>query len=98
MSGVFKTVLIEWNEKTTERQKLQHVYALVAVAALMIAGVTSLVNYSLGQKLLLIVVLALLVLAVNMMTWALLQSFLLMRLAQNKANTKLKAKSSLKKK
>ena len=84
MNDSIKKILVEWNTKTTERQKLQQTYALIACVSLIIAGIISLINYTLGQRLLLVAILALFTLIVNMIIWALLQSLILLKI--NKIN------------
>lgn len=96
MIEAFSKVLLEWNNQTTERQKLQHTYAVICVVALVIAGVIGLVNYSLGQSLLLVAILALFVFMANIIIWALLQSLLLLKL--NNQSTKATKTSTKKRK
>lgn len=98
MNDSIKRILVEWNTKTTERQKLQQTYALIACVSLIVAGIISLINYTLGQKLLLVAILALFTLIVNMIIWALLQSLILLKINKIKDNkiTKQTSKSSRK--
>lgn len=98
MNDSIKKILVEWNIKTTERQKLQQTYALIACVSLIVAGIISLINYILGQKLLLVAILALFTLIVNMIIWALLQSLILLKINKIKDNkiTKRTSKSSRK--
>ena len=44
MNDSIKKILVEWNTKTTERQKLQQTYALIACVSLIVAGIISLIN------------------------------------------------------
>ena len=84
--------LREWSRSTTERQKLQHVYLAVAAAMLVVAGVFGLANYTLGQQLLAIAIAAAGAFLVNAVAWALLQSFVLLRIEKptSKPTTKKK--------
>jgi tellurite resistance protein TehA-like permease len=74
-----KIALNSWNDSTTDRQKLQHTYIAVAVALLIVAGVLGLINQPLGQQILAIAIAAAVVFLVNAVIWALLQSFVLLR-------------------
>lgn len=74
-----RDLLIQWNKQHGERTKLQHAYAVLAVAALLVAGLISLVNYSLGQSLLFIAIVLGLVFVANSVVWALLDTFVIRR-------------------
>lgn len=74
------TYLDKWNEVADERHKLQHTYAFGGVAMLVIAGIIGLVNYSLGQGLMVIGLLAIAIYFINGIVWALLTAFVLLRL------------------
>lgn len=80
MNKTIKTALIEWNKTTTERQKLQHTYSAIALLAFIIAGAISLMNHALGQDVLIVAIIALIIIAINIVSWALLQSFVLIPL------------------
>lgn len=60
-----------WLKSTNERQKLQTIYLSIAVVAVVVAGLFSLVNPELGQTILKIAYLAGFVWIVNFVTWAL---------------------------
>jgi tellurite resistance protein TehA-like permease len=75
-----KQSLTRWSDETTDRQKLQHTYITVALALLLVAGVLGLVNQSLGQQVLAVAIAAAAVFLINAVAWALLQSFVLLRL------------------
>lgn len=83
-----KHSLISWAQHTSDRQKLQHAYIAVAVTLLVVAGVLGLLNYVLGQQLLAIAIAAAGVFLVNAVAWALLQSFVLLRLPARSASVK----------
>ncbi len=76
--------LADWNTATDARQKLQHTYLVAALVCVLGAGLTGLVNYELGQKILLAAFLCVAVFLVNAIAWALLQSFVLLRLSDRK--------------
>ncbi len=75
-----KESLARWDEQTTDRQKMQHTYIAVAVVLLIVAGVFGLLNQPLGQQVLAIAIASAAVFLVNAVAWALLQSFVLLRL------------------
>ena len=76
-----KESLVRWNEQTTDRQKLQHAYAGVATVLVLAAGVLGLLNHSLGQQVLAVSIASAAIFLINAVAWALLQSFILLRLA-----------------
>lgn len=75
-----KTSLESWNQTTSERDKLQHLYIAVALFLLIAAGVLGLLNQNLGQQILAVAIVSAAVFLVNAVAWALLQSFVLFRL------------------
>lgn len=77
-----KFSLNAWNDTTSDRSKLQHMYIATALALLVVAGVLGLLNQSLGQQILAIAIAAAAVFLVNAIAWALLQSFVLFRLKE----------------
>ena len=74
------TYLSKWNDNTDERVKLQHVYAFGGAALLVVAGLISLVNYSLGQALMNIALIGIAIFFINAILWALVTAFVLLRL------------------
>ena len=76
------TYLTQWNENTDARHKLQHVYAFGSAALLVIAGLIGLVNYNLGQTLMNIALIGIAIFFINAIVWALLTSFVLIKLNQ----------------
>jgi len=75
-----KDALVSWQNKNDGRVKLQHVYIILAVALLLIAGVIGLINRELGQTVLTLAIVSAVLFLVNAVVWALLQSALLSRL------------------
>ncbi len=75
-----KELLVQWNKRHSDRSKLQYAYGVLAVAALLVAGLISLINYSLGQSLLFIAIILGLVFVANSVVWALLESFVIRRI------------------
>ncbi len=86
-----KQTLITWTQETDDRQKLQHAYIALAAALLIAAGVIGLLNYPLGQQLLAVAIAAAGIFLINAIAWALLQSFVLMRLPVRRSDTKPKS-------
>lgn len=72
--------LIEWNETSTDRVKLQHSYVASAIILIVLAGLVGLVNYELGQQMTTVALIAIGVFLVNLVVWTLLQGIVLMRL------------------
>lgn len=60
-----------WLKSTNERQKLQTIYLSIAAAAVVVAGLFSLVNPDLGQTILKLAYLAGGAWVINFVTWAL---------------------------
>lgn len=88
-----RNALHDWSATTDSRQKLQHTYAGAAICLVIAAGMIGLVNYDLGQRILLIAIVSVALFFINAITWALLQSFVLLKLAtsssvQDKAASK----------
>ncbi len=77
-----KSSLTTWNDTTSDRNKLQHLYIATALSLLAVAGVIGLLNQSLGQQLLAIAIAAAGIFLINAVAWALLQSFVLFRLRE----------------
>ena len=76
------TSLQNWNLAYDARQKLQHAY-LIAIAGLILgAGIIGLINYDLGQRILLGAFICIAVFIFNAVAWALLQSFVLLRIPE----------------
>lgn len=86
--------LQDWNERTSTRQKMQHTYIVLAIGLIVVAGIVGLVNYDLGQRLLSGAFLAIAAFLANAVVWALLQSFVLLRLPPVKKSLPAKKSSS----
>ncbi len=78
-----RETLQKWNENYDNGAKLQSVYLAISISTLIIAGIVGLLNHDLGQNTLLISLVAFVVFLVNSVTWALLQSFVLIPLSKN---------------
>lgn len=72
-----RAFLANWNTTYSDRTKLQHGYAVLAIISLIVAGLVSLINYSLGQSLLFIAIITVLVFISNGVVWALINTFVI---------------------
>lgn len=89
MIDVIQKALHEWSNTTDGREKLQHTYIVAAITLVLAAGIIGLINYDLGQKLLFVAILAVAMFFINAVAWALLQSFILLKLGTDKAAEKI---------
>jgi len=80
MFEVLMTSLTNWNATKNERQKLQHGYLALAVVVILIAGIISLFNASLGHNVVKVALVALAAFIANAFAWNLMQSSLLAKL------------------
>ncbi|HEY0965460.1 MAG TPA: hypothetical protein VGE13_03185 [Candidatus Saccharimonadales bacterium] len=88
MFDSINTFLREWSKSNDDRAKLQHTYFALAIAVLLIAGLASLVNTDLGQALLMLSATLAALFFANAVTWALLQSFVLLRFNRSRSAKK----------
>ena len=79
MYNALKSSLASWNNRTTEREKIQHLYIVLAAGLIVVAGIFGLANQSLGRQILTWALIAAGVFLVNAISWALLQSFVILR-------------------
>lgn len=77
------SLLAQWNARYDARRKMQHVYLVIIVASIFVAGLLSLVNRDLGFFTLRITLLASVVFLINAVTWSLLHTGLLHRLLED---------------
>lgn len=75
-----KSAALEWNARTSDRQKLQHVYVILLVVDVFLAGLVSLFNRSGSHELLVVAYALLIAVAVNFLAWALLKTAILDKL------------------
>ncbi|NLA42725.1 hypothetical protein GX865_01020 [Candidatus Saccharibacteria bacterium] len=97
MINVIKEALSDWSDTTDGREQLQHSYVAAALILVLSAGILGLVNYDLGQKILFVAILAIAMFFINAVAWALLQSFVLLKISADKATKKLSPAKSRKK-
>lgn len=83
-----KSVLISWNASSSERQKLQHVYLVIAVIIVFGAGIVSLINPAFGHELVKIALYAVIVFLANAVVWNLLQSSFLSKIPKKSSRKK----------
>lgn len=77
MESPMKTRLAEWNAKYSERQKLQHVYLVIGVVGILVAGLITLLFPDLGHDIVLVALAALGAFLLNAVVWNLLKAGLL---------------------
>ncbi len=82
------TSLKQWNKQNSERAKLQHVYAVSALILLVAAGLVGLLSDVASQQLLAVVFGLAVLFFANAVVWALLDSFVLQRIAKSRSNKK----------
>lgn len=70
-----------WNARKTERQKLQGAYLVATIIIVLLSGVLSLINNRLGHILLKVALLAVATFLVNAVSWGILQSSVIDKLA-----------------
>jgi len=75
-----KTALTTWNTTTPERRKLQHVYLALAAIVVLLAGLVSLINPTLGHNSLIIAGIAFGAFLTNAIVWNLLSALVLVKL------------------
>ena len=72
--------LSQWNKETDNFSKLQAAYGTLAIAAFLIAGLVSLIQYNIGQSLLFFAIILTLTFIGNGVIWSLLKTFVIPRL------------------
>ncbi len=80
MFEVLLASLIKWNSVKNERQKLQHSYIVFALLTVLLAGIISLFNASLGHKIVLVALGSIGAFVAKAILWNLLKSSLIERL------------------
>lgn len=96
MAKTLQASLLQWHESYDTRQKLQHGYGAVAAVLILAAGIIGLINYDLGQRVLLAAFVCIAIFVFNAVAWALLQSFVLLPL-DARTSAKKQSRSSRKK-
>jgi Flp pilus assembly protein TadB len=80
---IMKELMSEWNKSNNERVKLQYAYGVLALLLLVLAGLVSLVNYSLGYSILAIAFGFTVIFFVNAVGWVMLDAFVLSKLPKS---------------
>jgi uncharacterized membrane protein len=80
MINGFNTFLNNWHAGKNERQKLQHLYLLLSIAIVLIAGILSLFSASIGQTMVKVALFTADVFLSNAIVWNLLQATVLSKL------------------
>ncbi|MBB1555514.1 hypothetical protein HG445_000790 [Candidatus Saccharibacteria bacterium] len=84
MQDVIKQVYVSWSSEKNQRRKLQQAYVIVASILAALAGVVTLLNDSLGKKLLMVAAGAIFIFFVNAIMWALVEAFVSSRSGSKK--------------
>lgn len=84
----FRTILTEWNQRTSERQKLQQSYVVLFVADIFLAGLFSLFNATRSRQLLDVALALIIAFVTNFLIWALLQTFVLSKLPRGNSRSR----------
>ena len=89
MTHPIKEFLITWNSEKNERLKMQRAYFALVILLAVIAGLTTLVNVSIGQNLVIISAIFALVYVVNAVSWMILEMIIAKKVdALSKPTTK----------
>lgn len=84
MQDVIKQIYASWSSEKNQRRKLQQAYVIVASILAALAGVVTLLNDSLGKKLLMVAAGAIFIFFVNAIMWALVEAFVSSRSGSKK--------------
>lgn len=84
MQDVIKQVYVSWSSEKNQRRKLQQAYVIVASILAALAGVVTLLNDSLGKKLLMVAAGTIFIFFVNAIMWALVEAFVSSRSGSKK--------------
>jgi hypothetical protein len=76
----FINAFIRWGNTTTERQKLQHTYLVLALILILIAGLVGLVSNKWGHNLAYLALASIVAFVANGVIWNLLNSAVISRL------------------
>lgn len=80
--------LRQWNKTHDDRVKLQYAYFALVIILVVVAGLVSLLNISLGRQILALASATAVIFVVNAVAWVLLQAFVLVRLNTTRRTTK----------
>ncbi len=80
MKKLFIDILMTWNRDSNERSKLQKTYFSLALLVVVIAGLVSLINLSIGGNLVLLASFLAAVYITNTVVWALTDAFVIREL------------------
>lgn len=84
MFDALYNALLDWNRNSSDRAKMQHMYIVIVVVSLIVSGIVSLLDASLGRDMLVVTVAAGAVFLVNAVLWSLLDSVVLTRLSNRR--------------
>ena len=84
MVQLFMDFLTKWSNEDNQRTKLQKAYFCLALLATMVAGLTTLINVSLGQYIIILAAFLTAVYFTNAIAWALLDALVIKKLEVKK--------------
>lgn len=84
MFNALYNALLDWNRNSSDRSKMQHMYIVIVVVSLIVSGIVSLLDASLGRDMLVVTVASGAVFLVNAVLWSLLDSVVLTRLSNRR--------------
>jgi hypothetical protein len=73
--------LLEWNRTNDDRQKLQHVFLVIAILSVVLAGLVSLIDPVIGQDILVVTLVSGGIFLINAVIWSLVESAVIARLS-----------------
>lgn len=88
MIQAIKDMLIDWNATYNERAKLQHVYIVLILAGVVLAGLVGLLNYDASRTILRVCFAGAGIVVANAILWALLSSMVLARFPARRSGRK----------
>ncbi|HEY1064447.1 MAG TPA: hypothetical protein VGE30_04125 [Candidatus Saccharimonadales bacterium] len=74
MFETLRTTVIEWNQRTDDRQKLQQAYLLLLVTVIFLAGIVSLFNDTRSRQLMYVALALITAFVTNFLVWNVLKA------------------------
>lgn len=88
MFETLRTAIIQWNQQTSDRQKLQHSYAVLLMIVIFLAGLVSLFNATRSRQLMYVAIALITTFVTNFVVWGLLKTSLLDKLPRQTRGTR----------
>lgn len=87
MFETVRTAIIQWSQRTSDRQKLQHSYVALLLAIVFLAGVVSLFSANRSRQLMYGAIILIITAVTNFVVWGLLKTSLLDKLPRQVRRT-----------